>query len=120
MYFDEVNPVETKLKMSQTRKGKPQPDSVKSSLRELRTGVPLSEEHRQAVSKGLSGTTRGAYSESHKEAIRVGNLGKVRGPMSDEHKRKIAASNSKPKSEETKRKMKVAWEIRRQKEASCV
>jgi len=113
---------ETRKKMSVALKGKPQPESVKVAQRLRRTGVPLSESHRQAVSAGLTGTKRGPYSEEHKEAIRNGLLGLERGAMTEEHKAKISKANSKPKSEATKEKMRLAWEVRRQKikEPVCV
>jgi hypothetical protein len=53
-----VHTEETKQKMSEAHKGKPKhTEESKEKLRQFRTGMKLSEEHKSKISKGLEGNT---------------------------------------------------------------
>jgi len=82
--------------------------------RDSKLGVPLSAEHRKAISMGLTGSKRRPRTESEIESIRLGNIGKKRDPMSAEHKAKIAAAiKGKKQTAETREKIKKSWEKRK-------
>jgi hypothetical protein len=54
-----VHTEETKQKISQSHKGKPKhTEKSKEKLRQFRTGMKLSEEHKAKISKSLEGNTR--------------------------------------------------------------
>ena len=108
---------ETKIKLSESNKGKKRSEETKRKLSEAKKGKTLTEEHKAKISKALRGEknhnfdkplsekTKRKISEAHKanKTIPPSRKGSI---ISEEHKRKISESNKgKILSEETKRKM---------------
>ena len=92
---------ETRLKLSNTRKGIPRSEETKIKISNAQKGIPLSEETRLKMSEAKKGVKRGPHSEEHKRKISESNKGKRR---SEETRRKISETKKgKPISDEQKR-----------------
>ncbi|WP_313452543.1 NUMOD3 domain-containing DNA-binding protein [Brevundimonas sp.] len=116
--------IETRAAMSAAHRGRPKdPLSVQKSAaaRRGKPQGPLSDEHKAKISEALTGRKQSA---EHSAAISAGKLGCRRPDMvgNDWGRRKHTdeerAANSarqlgRPKSEETKLRMKLAWERRK-------
>ena len=108
---------ETKIKISNARKGIPRSEETKIKISNAQKGIPLSAETRLKMSEAKKGVKRGPHSEEHKRKISESNKGKPswnkgipcseetkikisevkkgkkRQPFSAEHKRKISESH---------------------------
>jgi hypothetical protein len=81
---------ETKLKMSNNRKGKVQtPEHIKKRVNQLK-GKSISEDHKKKISESLKGRE---FSNEHK--IKLSESGKNRKPISEETRKKLSNSMSK-------------------------
>jgi len=111
---------ETKIKISEARKGKPLSEETKIKISEARKGKPLSEEHRRKLSEAHKGKTRSEetkrkISEAHKgkkisEASKIKLSEALKGKLlSEEHRRKMSeAHKGKILSDETRKKISEA------------
>ncbi len=80
------------------------------------SGIRLNEKRRKEISKSLKGKPKKPFTETHRQNLRESHLGVKKGPHSDEHKKKLSLSNrGQKRSEDTKTKLRQAWEKRRTK-----
>jgi hypothetical protein len=104
-------PAEVREKISKALRGVPRPDlrgvprsdevkqKVKQKISKASIGRkkgprgPMTDEHREKISKALAGRGRGVpLSDDHRESISEALRGRVRGPLPDEVKQKISAA----------------------------
>lgn len=112
-------------RLSQATKGRPAEHlrgrsltpEHRAKMSESHSGRTLSEAHRRAIGEGQRGKARGPLSEEHK--AKLSDAGRRRAPLSAQSREKIAAAKrGKPRSEETKQKIRDAFKARRVSEAS--
>jgi molecular chaperone DnaK (HSP70) len=99
---------ETRIKMSESQKGKIFSEEHRRKLSEAHKGKTTSEEHRRKLSEAHKGKTT---SEDHKRKISEANKNpseETKRKMSEAHKGQIPWNKGKILSEETKRKMSEA------------
>lgn len=119
-------PLEIRLKISQSKKGKSNGPMSEESKRKLsdsllgkNKGKRRTDEHKKEISEKLKGRILGPHSQETKEKLRLINLGLKRGPMKEEHKRKISLANKgKKHSDEQiqKQRSKVTGRVRTEQE----
>lgn len=110
--FGNKHSIETKQKMSQTRKGRKLSEEHKQNLRKPKKNV---ENYKKPKSEATKQKMRQPKSESHKEAIRRGKLGKPRSPEMQEklrNMRKGVSPWNKGLSAETNEKVRLNIERR--------
>lgn len=114
--------LETRLKISESKKGKSNGPMSKESKRKLsesmigkNKGKKLTDEHKKTISEKLKGRILGPHSQETKEKLRLANLGLKRGPIKEEHKKKISLANKGKKhsaEQIEKQRLKVTGRVR--------
>lgn len=119
-------PLEVRLKISQSKKGKSNGPMSEESKRKLsdsllgkNKGKRRTDEHKKAISEKLKGRISRPHSQETKEKLRLINLGLKRGPMKAEHRKKISLSNTGKKhsvEQIEKQRLKVKGRVRTEQE----
>jgi hypothetical protein len=100
--------LETKLKISESRKGVPLSPETKLKLSEAAKGVPKSPEHRQKLSEAKTGENHPMFGKEHSDETRQ-KMSEAHKNMSDETRKKMSeAHKGVPKSDEHKQKLSEA------------
>ena len=108
--FGKTSSDETKAKMSEAHKGKTPSDETKAKMSAAKKGKTLSEETKEKIGKYHKGKTMSEESKTKMSEARKGKTAWNKGKkMSEEQKQKLSAANrGKTLSEETKKKISEA------------
>jgi len=90
-----IRSVETRKKISKSKKGVPLSDKHKSKISSAGKGksrIPFSDAHKAKMSVSKKGVPHGPMSNLHKSSISAAKKGKSQGPLSNEHKAKMRSA----------------------------